>query len=694
MDEATRTERALLALRGLSVSLQSTLEVDDILDGLVRAAVAMAGAEGGIAALCASDGLSGFRRIAGGQLATPDSHWSPGDPIPGRILTTPLPHLCNDVGNDPAVDAQLAARYGVTSLIGTPIHDAGGQMIGFLELHNKKDGTGFTRFDQDQLASAAQIAALAARNAHAFRTVSAIGAKLRESTERYRELVEGLDAIVWEAEVDPFRFTFVSRRAEELLGYPVSQWLEEPDFWVRHLHPGDRERVVGICRQTAAEGRDRRFRYRFLAAGGAEIWLRDHARVVRGERGATLRGVMVDVTEAMANEELLRRSEERFRSIFEGAGIGIAIVDRQGKILHGNPALREMFGNEDQQWETVGLGLDGARFASLVDGNLGRYQEEKLFRGTGGRELWVRLTVSAVQEDCCVHYAIVMLEDVTGRCRAEAEVAQLLARVQSDAAGLEVRVAERTAQLEEINSELDSFAHSVSHDLRAPLRAMRGFAEILLEDGTLDESQRIEYLGRILSAAQGMDLLIQDLLAYSRLSRQEIQLETVSLSQVVAEALRQLDLVAGGKQYRLEVRGELPEVAGHPTVLVQVLLNLLTNAIKFVPGGVHPRLRISAEQGERYCRLYVEDNGIGIPAEHQERIFNIFERLHPIESYPGTGVGLAIVRRAVNRLGGRIGVESRAGEGSRFWIELPRAAKAPLLVATPDPLAARTKPAK
>ncbi|GFO53734.1 hypothetical protein GMSM_07410 [Geomonas sp. Red276] len=694
MDAGTRTERALLALRRLSVSLQSTLDVDDILDGLVRAAVAMAGAEGGIAALCGRDGLSGFRRIVRGQLAADDVRWSPGDPIPGRILATKLPYLCNDVKGDPAVDGQLASRYGVTSLICTPIHDAGGEMIGFLELHNKKDGSGFSRFDQDQLASAAQIAALAARNADAFRKVSAIGARLKESTERYRELVEGLDAIVWEAEIDPFRFTFVSRRAEELLGYPVSRWLEEPDFWVNHLHPEDRERVVAICRQSAAEGRDRRFRYRFLTAGGGEVWLRDHARVVRDERGTTLRGVMVDITEAMATEEMLRRSEERFRSIFEGAGIGIAIVDRKGKILHGNPALREMSGNKEQEWEAVDLGLDGARLASLVDDNLGRYQEEKPLRRFDGREFRVRLTVSAVLGDCGAHHAIVMLEDVTERCRAEAEVAQLLARVQADAADLEVRVAERTGQLEEINSELDSFAHSVSHDLRAPLRAMRGFAEVLLEDGTLDESQRIEYLRKILAAAQGMDLLIQDLLAYSRLSRQQIRLETVSLSQVVAEALRQLDLVAGGKQYRLEVRGELPAVVGHRTVLVQVLLNLLTNAIKFVPGGVNPRLRVSAEQGERHCRLYVEDNGIGIPAEQQERIFDIFERLNPIESYPGTGVGLAIVRRAVNRLGGRIGVESRVGEGSRFWIELPRAAEPPMLVATPDPLAARTKPAK
>ncbi|MBU5613992.1 sensor histidine kinase [Geomonas azotofigens] len=266
-----------------------------------------------------------------------------------------------------------------------------------------------------------------------------------------------------------------------------------------------------------------------------------------------------------------------------------------------------------------------------------------------------------------------VISDCTRYREEEAEIAELMEKLEKEAATMDRRVAERTAQLEEINKELDSFAFSVSHDLRAPIRAMQAFAEILLDDELQTPAERNAYLVRIKTAAQGMDRLIQDLLAYSRVSRQEIPLEPVSLDQVVRDAAQQLELVGGGNPYRLEISSDLPMVIGHPTVLVQVVLNLMTNGIKFVPQGVVPLVRIWADESHEYCRLYVQDNGIGIAPQHQERIFKIFERLHSMESYPGTGVGLAIVRKAVQRLGGRIGLESKEGEGSRFWIELRRA---------------------
>lgn len=263
-----------------------------------------------------------------------------------------------------------------------------------------------------------------------------------------------------------------------------------------------------------------------------------------------------------------------------------------------------------------------------------------------------------------------VISDCSRYKKEEAEIAELNCKLAKEAGTMERRVAERTAELEEINEELDTFAFSVSHDLRAPIRAMQAFAEILLDDEMQTAAERNAYLVRIRNAAQGMDRLIQDLLAYSRVSRQEMTLEPVSLDLVVRDAAQQLELASGGKGYRLEISSDLPTVIGQHTVLVQVLFNLMTNGVKFVPKGVMPLLRIWAEDSDGYCRLYVQDNGIGIAPQHQERIFKIFERLHSMENYPGTGVGLAIVRKAIHRLEGRIGLESTEGEGSRFWIEL------------------------
>lgn len=257
------------------------------------------------------------------------------------------------------------------------------------------------------------------------------------------------------------------------------------------------------------------------------------------------------------------------------------------------------------------------------------------------------------------------------RKRREAEIARLLARAQEDAAELEARLASCSAELEEINAELDSFTYSVSHDLRAPLRAIQGFAEVLLEEEQADRSTRQSYLERIAAAAGNMDRLILALLSYSRLSRQHLVLKAVSLEQVVREATEELRLAEAGREYCLELAGPLPQVKGNHALLVQVLLNLLDNAVKFVPRGVTPQLRLWSERSGERVRLFLQDNGIGIAPEYQERIFKVFERLHGVESYPGTGIGLAIARKAVTRLGGQIGVESRPGEGSRFWIELP-----------------------
>ncbi|BAZ52210.1 two-component hybrid sensor and regulator [Nostoc sp. NIES-4103] len=300
--------------------------------------------------------------------------------------------------------------------------------------------------------------------------------------------------------------------------------------------------------------------------------------------------------------------------------------------------------------------------------------------------------------------------EITNQLAIAIQQSRLREQLQNYANELEQRVAERTAALVEANSELETFGYSVSHDLRAPLRSVQGLAQALQEDyGDQLDSDGQEYIQRIVASAERMDGLIQDLLNYSRLSRAEMKLRLLNLTEIVTYAVAQLEAELRSRQAQVTIEQPFPEVRGHYTTLMQVIVNLLSNAIKFVPPNRQPQIRVWAEmvealeqgcrsagvQGSRgpqsppspsspssppssssphsplpKLRLWVEDNGIGIAPEHQERIFNVFERLHSEESYPGSGIGLAIVRKGIDRMGGRVGVESALGQGSRFWIEL------------------------
>ena len=248
-------------------------------------------------------------------------------------------------------------------------------------------------------------------------------------------------------------------------------------------------------------------------------------------------------------------------------------------------------------------------------------------------------------------------------------------RVRDAQTRLEDQVRERTAELEERNDELEAFGYSISHDLRAPLRAMQGFSQALLEDcGDRLDAMGREYAERIVAGARRMDELIRDLLAYSRVSRAELKLVRVPLTPVAHSALAELSGALRARSASVHVDEPLPAVMGHPATLSQVLTNLLGNGLKFVPPERTPELRVHAERHNGLVRVWVEDNGIGIAPEHQGRIFRVFERLHSNDDYPGTGIGLAIVRKAVERMGGQVGVESSLGHGSRFWVELQPAA--------------------
>jgi signal transduction histidine kinase len=280
------------------------------------------------------------------------------------------------------------------------------------------------------------------------------------------------------------------------------------------------------------------------------------------------------------------------------------------------------------------------------------------------------------------HYLLLSMEDITARKRSDQEVQRLNAELNcriGDLTGanlkLEEEVSERRKAEESLRAsvaELESFSYSVSHDLRAPLRAMQGVAEALQEDyrDKLDATGR-DYTSRIVSAAHRMDALILDLLNYSRLGKKEKALQSCPLDQTAASVLAQLEKEIRDSNAQVSVQSPLGVVRANRTLLEKALLNLVSNGIKFSAPGSVPRVDIRPETRDGCLRVWVEDNGIGIGPEHHERIFRLFERLNGMEKYPGTGIGLAIVRKSIESLGGQVGVESQPGQGSRFWFELP-----------------------
>jgi PAS domain S-box-containing protein len=381
---------------------------------------------------------------------------------------------------------------------------------------------------------------------------------------------------------------------------------------------------------------------------------------------------ILDVTERRAVERRLAESEARLRAVYDAVPVGIVTAEMpSGRITGGNAQVEAVTGHPVKMSEGVGdygewvsYHADGRRvqaheypMARMIHDGLEAAEAEVLWE-RGAERRWVRIYGRAIKSnDGRSLGGVVALIDIDDLKRAEERLAQ--------------QVALRTAELQTANEQLEAFAYTVSHDLRAPLRGMEGFARILLEDFTEAlGSKGAHYAERIVAAAERMEGLIDDLLTYSRIQRAEMTLCAFDPTPIARAAAE--DAKATTPTAMIEVQ-QLPAVVAEPTMLGHILGNLLTNAVKFHKPGASPCVRVRAEQRQDRVRLWVEDDGIGVAPEHQERIFNAFERLHGQEAYSGTGIGLAIVRAGAQRLGGDVGVVSEAGQGARFWLELPAA---------------------
>lgn len=374
-------------------------------------------------------------------------------------------------------------------------------------------------------------------------------------------------------------------------------------------------------------------------------------------------------------------SELRYRRLFEAARDGILVLDPEsGKIIDVNPYLVEFLGYTREEiigkeLYEIGLLKDGAAnqaaFHELQAVGYIRYEGLPL-QTKDGRRVDVEF-VSNLYAEGDERVIQCNIRDITARKLHDDALSDAKDRRMQRTLELETLVGLRTAELLLSNAQLETFVYSIAHDLRAPLRAMQGFSQLLVQDcATALNDEGRNYANFINTAAQTMDNLLGDLLAFSKISQQKIELEPVALELAVQEALAVCETEIHQSNAIIECVPPWPAVLAHAATLRQVLVNLISNAVKFVAAKT-PRVRLRAEvRPDHRVRIWVEDNGIGIPAEFQSRIFNVFQRLHTTE-YAGTGIGLAIVQKGAERMAGRAGVESTPRLGSKFWIDLTQA---------------------
>ena len=410
-------------------------------------------------------------------------------------------------------------------------------------------------------------------------------------------------------------------------------------------------------------------------------------------------------------EAELHKSEERFRTIFETAQDWIFIKNRESEYVFVNPALVKLFDisapeligqtdsvifdrdNVEKIQNSDHLVLVGETITDETiiqsDGRTRIFNVIKvpLKDGSGsiigicgiGRDVTNQKQVEKVMKE---HHDLLKkaVEERTAELESRVRQADSLNRgmvnLMEDSREIYLQLENTSQALEEANTELESFAYSAAHDLKAPLRAIEGYSQAVLDDyGTRLDDEGRNYANRITGVCHRMAGLIDDLLAYSHLSQSEIRMKPIELAPLIDKALENLENRIKETSARIEVEDPLPLVMANRSILLQLVENLISNALTFVTPGVEPKVRIRTHLEDGMVRLCVDDNGIGISEEDRGRIFRVFERLHGIETYPGTGIGLAIVRRGVEKMGGRVGLESESGKGSTFWIELPEGKK-------------------
>lgn len=440
---------------------------------------------------------------------------------------------------------------------------------------------------------------------------------------------------------------------------------------VREIVPEIEDRWIEIYEHVALTGQPTRF---VAEAAAMRRWFDVYAFRLGAPAERKVAVLFSDITARKEAEAELARANQKLQSTLDSISDGLLVLDHDWRFTYFSETAARMLGLRvaDLMGQRVWDVFPYARASKFGQGYYQAVETRQPVRFEefypGPINKWLECVCYPAEQGLSVYF-----HDITQRKQAEEALAQARNQLERHAADLERMVAERTAQLTESVHELESFSYSISHDMRAPLRAMMGFSQ-LLETDCSDQlsAEGKSYLRRISTAARRLDQLIQDVLTYSKVARGSVTLQPIAMDTLARQLIDESPALQQ-PQAEIEIRTTLLPVLAHEAQLAQVLSNLLYNAVKFVAPGCTPRIRLWTEDGDAHVRLYVQDNGIGIPAAAQERIFGMFERLHHDRQYEGTGIGLAIVRKAVERMSGRVSVSSAPGQGSTFCVELRKA---------------------
>ena len=489
---------------------------------------------------------------------------------------------------------------------------------------------------------------------------------LKDSEARYRRTFELAGSGIAHIGMDR-RFIRVNPRVCEIFGYSEEEMLQLTGRQISH--PDDLD-IINEQRPALHSGAIDvvRLEKRYLRKDGSVVWVKFSMTVERDASGTPLYEIAVydDITAQRETEARLKESEARFRQTFELAASGICHVS-EGRFVRVNRSLCEILGYPEK--ELLGKhvkdvshpddrDVTDAERARIRAGEIDSARFEKRYLRKDGAVIWCDIAIALVRDVFGMPlYEIAVFDDITERKDAEAALQAA------------------HEELKRSNAELEQFAYVASHDLQEPLRMVASYTQLLSRryDSKFDKDAR-EFMSYIVDGATRMKQLIEDLLAYSRVGTKGQEFKPVSLEVPLRRAL--FNLRAGIEEAGAAVTYDpLPAVTGDETQLGQLLQNLIGNALKFRSNSV-PRIHVGVTESPLEWTVEVRDNGIGIEPQYYERIFMVFQRLHNKGEYPGTGIGLAICKKVVERHGGRIWVESRtaqdASQGSSFYFTLPK----------------------